>query len=107
MSPDGKTVAFVAAVNGKSQVWIRLLTGGAPLQFTRDDVDHLHPRWAPDSSALIYYTPPESSGDEGALWEVSALGGLPRPIIGALGGGASVTTVCASRCCAPTRAVWP
>ena len=87
MSPDGRTVAFVAAVNGKSQVWIRLLTGGAPLQVTRDDVDHRHPRWAPDSSALIYYTPPESSGDEGALWEVSALGGLPRPIIGALGGG--------------------
>jgi WD40-like Beta Propeller Repeat len=31
ISPDGKMVAFVAAVNGKSQVWIRLLTGGAPL----------------------------------------------------------------------------
>ena len=87
ISPDGKMVAFVAAVNGKSHVWIRLLTGGAPLQVTRDDSDHQHPRWAPDSSALIYYTPPESSGAEGALWEVSALGGLPRPITGALGGG--------------------
>ena len=87
ISPDGKMVAFVAAVNGRRQVWIRLLTGGAPLQVTRDELDHLHPRWAPDSSALIYFTPPESSGGEGALWEVSALGGLPRPIIGALGGG--------------------
>ena len=87
ISPDGKMVAFVAAVNGRRQVWIRLLTGGAPLQVTRDEVDHLYPRWAPDSSALIYFTPPESSGGEGALWEVSALGGLPRPIIGALGGG--------------------
>jgi serine/threonine protein kinase len=87
ISPDGKMVAFVAAVNGKSHVWIRLLTGGAPLQVTRDDSDHQHPRWAPDSSALIYYTPPESSGAEGALWDVSALGGLPRPITGALGGG--------------------
>jgi serine/threonine protein kinase len=87
ISPDGKMVAFVAAVNGKSQVWIRLLAGGAPLQVTRDEVDHLYPRWAPDSSVLVYYTPPEFSGSEGALWEVSALGGQPRPIIGAIGGG--------------------
>jgi eukaryotic-like serine/threonine-protein kinase len=87
ISPDGKMVAFVAVVNGRQQVWIRLLTGGPPLQITRDDFDHLYPRWAPDSSSLIYYTPPDDPGGEGALWEVSALGGLPRPIIGALSGG--------------------
>jgi len=86
ISPDGKMVAFVAVANGKRQIWVRLLNGGAPLQVTRDEVDHLHPRWTPDSSALIYYTPPDS-GDEGALWEISALGGLPRPIVSALGGG--------------------
>jgi len=87
ISPDGKMVAFVAVADGKRQIWIRLLTGGAPLQVTRDDFDHLHPRWTPDSSALIYYAPPDSPGDEGALWEVSALGGLGRPITSALGGG--------------------
>ena len=43
ISPDGKMVAFVAAVNGRQQVWIRLLTGGTPLQVTRDEVDHLYP----------------------------------------------------------------
>jgi len=87
ISPDGKIVAFVATVDGRQQVWIRLLTGGAPLQVTRDDADHFSPRWTPDSSSLIYYTPPDDPGGEGALWEISALGGLPRPIIGALGGG--------------------
>ena len=87
ISPDGKMVAFVATVDGRQQVWVRLLTGGAPLQVTRDDADHLYPRWAPDSSSLIYYAPPDNLDDEGALWEVSALGGLPRAIIGALGGG--------------------
>jgi Tol biopolymer transport system component len=87
ISPDGKMVAFVAGVNGRQQVWIRLLTGGTPLQVTRDDVDHLYPRWAPDSSSLIYYTPSDEPGGEGTLWEVSALGGLPRPIVGAISGG--------------------
>jgi serine/threonine protein kinase/WD40 repeat protein len=87
ISPDGKMVAFVSTVAGKQQVWVRLLNGGAPLQVTRDETDHLHPRWAPDSSSLIYYMPADEPGSEGALWEVSALGGLPRPIVGALGGG--------------------
>ena len=87
ISPDGKMVAFVAVADGKRQIWIRLLTGGAPLQVTRDDFDHLHPRWSPDSSALIYYAPPDSPGEEGGLWEISALGGLARPITSALGGG--------------------
>jgi serine/threonine protein kinase len=52
-SPDGKTVAFIAAADGRRQVWVRLLAGGAPLQVTHDDVDHEHPRWTPDSSSLV------------------------------------------------------
>ena len=39
-SPDGKTVAFIAPANGRQQVWVRLLAGGAPLQITHDDADH-------------------------------------------------------------------
>jgi serine/threonine protein kinase len=87
ISPDGKMVAFVATVEGKQQVWVRLFSGGSPLQVTRDDADHLYPRWTPDSSSLIYYTPADRPSEEGVLWEISALGGLPRPIVGALGGG--------------------
>ena len=57
LSPDGKMAAFVALIGGRRQIWIRFLAGGAALQVTRDDVDHEQPRWAPDSTALIYYTP--------------------------------------------------
>ena len=87
ISPDGKMVAFVAVSAGRRQIWIQLLAGGAPLQVTRDEADHSQPRWSPDSSALVYHTSSDSPGEEGMLWEISALGGLPRPIIGALGGG--------------------
>ena len=86
VSPDGKMVAFVAVVGGKRQIWIRLLAGGALLQLTRDDVDHLQPRWAPDSNTLIYYTP-AARAKEGSIWEISALGGWPRLVAPALGGG--------------------
>jgi serine/threonine-protein kinase len=87
ISPDGKMVAFVAPAAGRRQIWLRLMAGGAPLQITRDDADHEQPRWAPDSSVLIFYTPSATPGEHGTLWEISALGGSPRPIGPALGGG--------------------
>jgi eukaryotic-like serine/threonine-protein kinase len=87
VSPDGKIVAFSAVVGGKRQIWIRMLAGGAALQVTRDDVDHEQPRWAPDSSTLIYFTPPAAHGADGTIWEISALGGPPRPVASAIGGG--------------------
>jgi serine/threonine protein kinase/Tol biopolymer transport system component len=87
VSPDGKMVAFVAVVGGRRQLWLRMLAGGASLQVSRDDADHEEPRWAPDSSTLIYCTCAAGSGDERALWEISALGGPPRRVIAAIGGG--------------------
>jgi Tol biopolymer transport system component len=87
ISPDGKMVAFVSFVAGKRQIWIRLLAGGASLQITREAVDHELPRWLPDSSALLYYTPSDSPGGAGTLWEVSAFGGLPRRVATSIGGG--------------------
>jgi serine/threonine protein kinase len=86
LSPDGKMVAFVTPIDGRRQICVLLLAGGAPLQITRDDLDHAHPRWTPDSSAILYYTPPPVSDEAGTIWEVAALGGQPRPIVSAVGG---------------------
>jgi Tol biopolymer transport system component/DNA-binding winged helix-turn-helix (wHTH) protein len=80
ISPDGKTVAFTADNAGYRQVWVRLIAGGTPLQITHDNVDHTYPRWSPDSSTLVYYAPPTSGAEQGTLWEISALGGTPRPL---------------------------
>jgi serine/threonine protein kinase len=87
ISPDGRMVAFVAVVGRRRHLFTLLLSGGTPLQITRDDCDHNHPRWAPDSSALLYHTPAAGSDEEGSLWEIPALGGTPRPIVSALGDG--------------------
>ena len=83
ISPDGKTVAFVARAGSKRQIWLRLLAGGAPRQITSNDVDHEQPRWAPDSSALIYYAPSATPGEQGSIWEIAALGGEPRRLASA------------------------
>ncbi|HEY6945438.1 MAG TPA: protein kinase [Candidatus Acidoferrum sp.] len=84
ISPDGKSVAFVSDSTGSRQIWIRLLAGGVPFQLTHDAGDHLSPRWSPDSASLFYYTPPGDGSHEAVVWEISALGGTPRRLIGSL-----------------------
>jgi hypothetical protein len=86
VSPDGKDLAFVARVDGRRQIWIRRLTGGHPLQITFDDVDHEHPRWTHDSSAIVYFTPPLKEDEAGALWEIPALNGAPRRVAASITG---------------------
>ena len=87
ISPDGKRVAFVARAGSRRQIWQRLLSGGPPLQITRDDVDHEQPRWTADSSTLIYFVPSAAAGEHGTIMEISVNGGEPRRIAAALGGG--------------------
>ena len=87
ISPDGKTVAFVADSPQQRQIWVRLLSGGAPLQITKDGADHQQPRWAPDSSSLIYYSPPANFDGQGSILETSLLGGASRRIVSSVSGG--------------------
>jgi eukaryotic-like serine/threonine-protein kinase len=86
VSPDGRQVAFTAEVAGRRQILLHLLAGGSPLQITHAAADHEHPRWAPDSSSLIYFVPSEQDNGTGTLWEVPALGGAARRIAPSLGG---------------------
>jgi Tol biopolymer transport system component len=73
ISPDGTQVAFVAAVGDKKQVWIE-----KPV--TKDDADHLSPRWTPDSKSLIYFA-------NNAIWEIAASGGEARKLADAMAPG--------------------
>ena len=87
ISPDSKMLAFVALADNWRQIWVRLLTGGVPLQITHDPVNHQQPRWVSDSSSLIYYSPSPVVGKQGEIWEVPALGGPARRIASAINGG--------------------
>ncbi|HEY3204943.1 MAG TPA: protein kinase [Thermoanaerobaculia bacterium] len=86
LSPDGRSVAFTADVDGRRQLWVRLIVGGPALQITRDPTDHLYPRWSRDSSSILYFSPPLEGEEAGSLWEVSALGGTPRRLANSLSG---------------------
>ncbi len=87
ISPDGRSVAFTGTVGGKRQVFVQLIAGGAPLQITRDSVDHERPRWSPDSSSILYFSPAASGKAQGSIWEIPALGGAPRRVVNSVGAG--------------------
>jgi hypothetical protein len=80
ISPDGKTLAFVAATDGRRQIWVQQVSGGTPQAITKDDTDHYGPRWSADSNNLIYFA-------GGRIWEIPALGGEVHPSIDAMGPG--------------------
>ncbi len=80
ISPSGKAVAFVAMSGGKRQIWVVPLDGGGPQALTKDDVDHVDPRWTSYSNSLDYF-----SG--GAIWSIPAVGGQARKDSDALGTG--------------------
>ena len=89
VSPDGKAVAFVVPVNGKRQVFVRLLAKGAPIQITHEEADHSFPRWA-DESTLIYLLHSDEEDQPGSLWETLILSSTPSRLIGVAHGEADV-----------------
>ena len=86
ISPDRRSVAFTGNVNGRRQVFVRLVAGGPPLQITKDAVDHQLPRWSPDANSILYFSPAEPGDAQGTIWSIPALGGAPRRVIASIGG---------------------
>jgi Tol biopolymer transport system component len=86
ISPDRRSVAFTADVNGRRQIFVRLVASGPPLQITNDALDHQLPRWSPDASAIVYFAPAQRGDAQGTIWSIPALGGSPRRVMASLGG---------------------
>jgi len=72
ISPDGRTLAFTATVEGKRQLWIRPLDSlsARPLAGT-EDADS--PFWSPDNHFLGFFA-------QGKLKKVEASGGAPETL---------------------------
>jgi serine/threonine protein kinase/Tol biopolymer transport system component len=74
LSPDGHTVAFTSPVGGVGQVYVMLISGGEPLQLTKDEGDKFVYSFSPDGTEIYYGR--STVGFEG--WAVPTLGGNPR-----------------------------
>lgn len=58
------------------------------MQLTNDDADHQQPRWLPDDSTILYFTPAAPGEVQGTIFSVPALGGAPpRSVIASIDAG--------------------
>lgn len=73
-SPNGKSLAYSAEVNGTFQILIRSNGSSMPAQLTNSAEDCFQAIWSPDG-VRVYYI----SGH--ALWSVGATGGTPERVL--------------------------
>jgi serine/threonine protein kinase len=74
-SPDGKTLAYVASVNGVLQVFTRPAGSPTRNQVTRVRFDCRDPMWSPDGTRIYYIS---LARDREGLYSISAAGGDPE-----------------------------
>jgi eukaryotic-like serine/threonine-protein kinase len=85
ISPDGRSVAFTSGMGGVPQVFVRLISGGNPLQLTHTAQGCQSPRWSADSNSILCFSQASADARLGVVWEVPALGGAPRHVADSLG----------------------
>ena len=53
-SPDGKSIAFVRAADGKPQIFLLRLDGGEAIQLTKHKNGASSPKWSPDGKQILF-----------------------------------------------------
>jgi len=77
-SPDGKTLAYVAAVDGVLQVFTKALGSPSRTQVTHVGFDCKEVFWDADGTRLYYVS---QARDRDGLWSVSSVGGDPELVM--------------------------
>ena len=77
LSPDGHTIAFTSYVQGYSQVFVMLTSGGDPLQLTSDEGSKQLDDFSADGTQIYY----ERSLGASEVWAIPTLGGTPSRLL--------------------------
>ncbi|HJQ24652.1 MAG TPA: winged helix-turn-helix domain-containing protein [Blastocatellia bacterium] len=76
-SHDGQMVAFSRRKNGYSNIWIKQLVGGEPIQVTKDQWNDTSPIWRPDNQQIAFVS--NRDGQLG-IWMSPIINGTPTPL---------------------------
>jgi Tol biopolymer transport system component/tRNA A-37 threonylcarbamoyl transferase component Bud32 len=77
-SPDGKSVAYIAEVDGILQVFVRSVGSPTPTQVTQAARDCRDPFWDPDGNRIYYIS---LAAERDSLWSVGVGGGDPQVVL--------------------------
>ncbi|MBL8205841.1 MAG: protein kinase [Blastocatellia bacterium] len=73
ISPDGRTLAFIANVEGKTQIWVRSLSASAPRPLA-EAANGSWLFWSPDNQFIGFFF-------AGKLYKIALSGGTPAPLL--------------------------
>ena len=73
ISPDGRTLAFIAEVDGKTQLWVRPLGATTTRPLVEVSSNLPYPFWSPDSQFIAYF-------DTKKLKKIALAGGTPETL---------------------------
>jgi eukaryotic-like serine/threonine-protein kinase len=73
-SPNGRSIAYSAEVDGMFQIFVRSTGAAMPAQLTRAQRDCWYPFWSPDGARVYFLS-------ERSLWSVGATGGTPEKLL--------------------------
>ncbi|HZR32687.1 MAG TPA: S9 family peptidase [Terriglobales bacterium] len=76
-SPDGKTIAFVTNISGRSNIWTVPAEGGWPVQLTVSNQRQFSPAWSPTGKWIAYMS--DYDGDE--QWDIFVVSPLNGDVI--------------------------
>ncbi len=77
MSPDSTRVAYLARIDGATELRVRPREGGEPVTLARNLENSEFVAWSPDGGSIAY-----AGGSPLQVWVVSAAGGEPRAVSG-------------------------
>jgi serine/threonine protein kinase/Tol biopolymer transport system component len=78
ISPDGRYFAFVSDRGGSADIWVRQVSGGEPVQITRDAAVESDLVYARDGESIYFVT---GGPQNASIWQVGTLGGTPRKLV--------------------------
>jgi eukaryotic-like serine/threonine-protein kinase len=79
LSPDGRMLVFLRGPStfaGKSEIYLRMLSGGDPVALTHDGTSKMSPVFSPDGSQIAYTIPARWE-----TWILPTLGGEPHLLL--------------------------
>ena len=76
-SPDTQFVAFVSAMSGNRDIWIKPVSSGDPIRVTQHPADDYDPDWSPDGKTIVFH----SDRPNGGLYTIPAFRGQARRIV--------------------------